>query len=79
MPSVEQCRAYAAEYALLGAHPRNSGSRSAVLTNISRSWTRWPPSKMDFSLSPSLAGSFLKTTLKLALMRRLIEAHRETR
>ena len=39
MPSVEQCRAYAAEYKLLGAHPRNSARRSAVLINISRSWT----------------------------------------
>jgi hypothetical protein len=38
MPSVEQCRAYAAEYKLLGAHPKNSARRSAVLTNISRSW-----------------------------------------
>jgi len=38
MPSVEQCRAYAAEYKLLRAHPRNSARRSAVLTNISRSW-----------------------------------------
>ena len=38
-----------------------------------------PPSKMDFSLSPSLGGSFLKTTSKLALIRRLIEDHRETR
>ena len=38
MPSVEQCRAYAAEYKLLGTHPRNSARRFAVLTNISRSW-----------------------------------------
>ena len=38
MPSVEQCRAYAAEYKILGANPRNSARRSAVLTNISRSW-----------------------------------------
>jgi hypothetical protein len=39
MPSVEQCRAYAAEYKILAADPRNSGRRSAVLNSISRSWT----------------------------------------
>ena len=39
MPSVEQLRAYAAEHKLLGANPRNSARRSAVLMNISRSWT----------------------------------------
>jgi hypothetical protein len=38
MPSVEQCRAYAAEHKLLGVDPKNSARRSAVLTNISRSW-----------------------------------------
>ena len=38
MPSVEQCRAYAAEHKLLAANPRNSARRSAVLMNISRSW-----------------------------------------
>ena len=38
MPSVEQCRAYAAECKILAADPRNSVRRSAVLTNISRSW-----------------------------------------
>jgi hypothetical protein len=38
MPSVEQCRAYAAEHKLLGADPKNSARRSAVLTNISHSW-----------------------------------------
>ena len=38
MPSVEQW-AYAAEHKLLGANPRNSARRSAVLMNISRSWT----------------------------------------
>lgn len=38
MPSIEQCRAYAAEYKILGAHPKNSARRSAVLMNISRSW-----------------------------------------
>jgi hypothetical protein len=39
MPTVEQCRAYAAEHKLLGADPRNSARRSAVLKSISRSWT----------------------------------------
>jgi hypothetical protein len=39
MLSVEQCRAYAAEYKVLATNPRNSARRSAVLTNISRSWT----------------------------------------
>jgi len=39
MPTVEQCRAYAAEHRLLGVAPRNSARRSAVHKNISRSWT----------------------------------------
>ena len=39
MPSIEQCRAYAAEYKILGADRRNSARRSTVLMNISRSWT----------------------------------------
>ena len=39
MPTVEQCRAYAAEHKLLETDPRNSARRSAVLRNISRSWT----------------------------------------
>lgn len=39
MPTVEQCRAYAANYKTLAADPANSARRSAVLTNISRSWT----------------------------------------
>jgi len=38
MPSIEQCRAYAAEYKMLGADPKNSARRSALLINISRSW-----------------------------------------
>ena len=38
MLSVEQCRAYAAEYKVLAANSRNSARRSAVLKNISRSW-----------------------------------------
>ena len=37
-PSVEQGRAYAAEYKLLGNNSRNSARRSAVLANIPRSW-----------------------------------------
>jgi hypothetical protein len=39
MPSVEQCRAYAAKYKALGANPNNSARLSSVLMNISRSWT----------------------------------------
>jgi hypothetical protein len=39
MPSIEQCRAYAAENKILGADRRNSARRSTVLMNISRSWT----------------------------------------
>ena len=39
MPTVEQCRAYAAEHKLLGADPRNSARLSSVLKNISHSWT----------------------------------------
>jgi hypothetical protein len=38
MPSIEQCRAYAAEYKMSGADPKNSARRSALLMNISRSW-----------------------------------------
>src|SRR4029077_1815368 len=38
-PTVEQCRAYAAEHKLLGADLRHSARRSAVHKNISRSWT----------------------------------------
>jgi hypothetical protein len=38
-PTVEQCRNYAASYKTLGADPANSARRSAVLMNISRSWT----------------------------------------
>jgi hypothetical protein len=39
MPTVEKCLANAAEYKILAANPKNSARRSAVLTNISRSWT----------------------------------------
>ena len=38
MPTVEQCKAYAAEYKILGADLTNSARRSAVLKSISRSW-----------------------------------------
>jgi len=39
MPTVEQCRSYAANYKILATDPTNSARRSAVLTGISRSWT----------------------------------------
>jgi hypothetical protein len=39
MPTVEQCKAYAAEHKILAANPTNSPRRSTVLRNISRSWT----------------------------------------
>ena len=39
MPTVEQCRAYAAEYKSLAKAEQISSRRSTVLTNISRSWT----------------------------------------
>ena len=39
MPTVEQCRAYAAKHKVLGADPKNSARRTAVLKNISHSWT----------------------------------------
>lgn len=38
MPTIDQCRTYAANYKILGADPANSARRSAVLTSISRSW-----------------------------------------
>jgi len=39
MPTVEQCRAYAANYKTFAADPANSACRAAVLMGISRSWT----------------------------------------
>jgi hypothetical protein len=39
MPSIEQCRSFAAQYKKLAVDPRNSARRSTVLMNISRSWT----------------------------------------
>jgi hypothetical protein len=39
MPSVDECRAYAAEYKILGNDQGNSARRSAVLRNIAHSWT----------------------------------------
>ena len=40
MPTVEQCRTYAANYKTLADDPANSARRSVVLMGISRSWTR---------------------------------------
>jgi len=56
-------------YALLGSTRLRLSRRSDRTKKGSDS----PPSKVDFSLSPSLGGSFLKTTSKLALNTRLIE------
>jgi hypothetical protein len=39
MVTFELCRAYATNYKILSANPINSARRSAVLKNISRSWT----------------------------------------
>ena len=39
MLTIEQCRAYAAEYKILGKDRQNSARRSTVLLGISRSWT----------------------------------------
>lgn len=39
MPTIEQCRAYAAEHKILGGDPKNSARRSTVLLSISHSWT----------------------------------------
>jgi hypothetical protein len=39
MPSTEQCRNHAAQYKMLAKEPNISARRSAVLSNISRSWT----------------------------------------
>ena len=39
MPTIEQCRAHAAEYKILGKEPQISARRSSVLLGISRSWT----------------------------------------
>lgn len=39
MPTVQECLAYAEEYKVLATDPNNSARRSAVLGNISRSWT----------------------------------------
>jgi hypothetical protein len=39
MPSIEQCRTYAAECKVLGKEQQISARRSAVLLGISRSWT----------------------------------------
>jgi hypothetical protein len=39
MPTIQECRKYAAEYKILGKDPQISGRRSTVLLSISRSWT----------------------------------------
>ena len=39
MPTIEQCRAHAAEYKILGKEQQISARRSSVLLGISRSWT----------------------------------------
>jgi hypothetical protein len=39
VPTIEQCRKYSAEYKILGKDQKISARRSAVLLNISRSWT----------------------------------------
>jgi hypothetical protein len=39
MPTIDQCRAYAAEYKVLGNDKQVSARRSSVLLGISRSWT----------------------------------------
>jgi hypothetical protein len=39
MPTVEQCRTYAANYKTIADDPANSTRRSAVLMSISLSWT----------------------------------------
>jgi hypothetical protein len=39
MPTIEQCRTYAADYKILGRDRQISGRRSSVLLGISRSWT----------------------------------------
>jgi hypothetical protein len=38
MPTIEQCRAYASEYQILGKDRQISARRSSVLLSISRSW-----------------------------------------
>jgi|HubBroStandDraft_6_1064221.scaffolds.fasta_scaffold1629368_2 hypothetical protein len=38
-PSIEECRALAAEYKKLASDANNSARRSSVLRNISNSWT----------------------------------------
>jgi hypothetical protein len=39
MPTIEQCRAYAAEYKILAIDKAISARRSTTLLGISRSWT----------------------------------------
>jgi hypothetical protein len=39
MPTIEQCRTYAADYKILGKDQHNSARRSSALLSISHSWT----------------------------------------
>jgi len=39
MPTIEQCRTYAADYKILATEQHISSRRSSVLLSISRSWT----------------------------------------
>jgi hypothetical protein len=39
LPTVEQCKTFAAEYRAMGSDPQLSARRSTVLLGISRSWT----------------------------------------
>ena len=39
MPTIEQCRTYAAEYKILATDQQISARRTSVLSSISRSWT----------------------------------------
>ena len=39
LPTAEQCKAYAAEYKILGNDGQISARKSSVLLGISRSWT----------------------------------------
>jgi hypothetical protein len=39
VPTIEQCRTYAAEYKALGKDPGNSARKCSVLMNIAHSWT----------------------------------------
>jgi len=38
VPTIDECKAHAAEFRVRGREPSISARRSAVLLNISRSW-----------------------------------------